>query len=132
MTPEERFEQTVLFEVVETSLPLWEVASEAAVLGSDLDSTSRIAKARELVRRLLKRRWVELLETEYLGDETPAPPERLVAPTRVEAVLEDPDVWDYERVGDARTRYLLYRTELGAREFKQQLMREESERGSTE
>lgn len=130
MTPEERFEQNVLFEVVETSLPLWEIADEAAVLGDQLDSQSRIAKAKELIRRLRERGWVDLFETEYLGDEISAPPKRPVEPGRVDAVLEEPSVWDYERVANSRKRYLLYRTERGAREFEEQLRREQEQRGS--
>ena len=124
MIPDEKFEQNVLFEVVETSLPLWELAAEAAVLGDQLDSTTKVATAKELIRRLLQRGWVDLFETEYLGDEIPSPPKRPVEPARVDAVLDDPSNWDHERVANSRKRYLVYRTELGAREFDEQLRRE--------
>ena len=131
MTPDEKFEQNVLFEVVETSIPLWEVAAEASVLGDQLDSAAKVAKARELIRRLRERGWVDLFETEYLGDETPAPPKQRVEPARVDAVLESSSVWDYERVANSRKRYVLYRTDRGAREFKEQLERERRQRGSS-
>ena len=125
MTPEETFEQNVLFEVLETAIPLWEIAAEASRLGDDLDSAAKIAKARELIQRLRQQGWVELFETQYLGDDIAAPPMTPVEPSRITAVLADPKVWDYETVGNSRTRYVVYGTDRGSREFKDRLRREQ-------
>ena len=49
----------------------------------------------------------------------------LVEPSRIAAVLADPNVWDYEAVGSSRTRYVVYATERGSREFNDSLRREQ-------
>src|SRR5260370_32261470 len=113
MTQEETFEQNVVFEVIETAIPVWEIAAEASRLGDDLDPPAKIAKARELIQRLRQKGWVELFEKQYLGDDVAAPPMTLVEPSRIAAVLADPNVWDYEAVGSSRTRYVVYATERG-------------------
>lgn len=122
MTTRQEFVDDIMLDTLEASLSLWEVAGLAMNAFADLPTVKSRNIARDVVRDLLARGWVELrgLATEDLERTPSAEPEPVDA-GRIHEALQDEKQWTREAVGDAPIRFFIHATPKGDRELHESL-----------
>lgn len=121
---DEQFFDHVMLETLEDAVGIWEPTAMAAATFAEQSSDDHKQRARTVVRRVLERRWAQLFEKDLRTSTglhwSPVPNERLVTSL---ATWTDDGLWDPERIGDAPVRFYILGSDIGDRQFHDELRR---------